>query len=383
SERAFYMMLDIYDRSLRWALRCPALIMVSLLVTVGAAVYLFVNIPKDFVPRQDNGLIWGGMQADRSVSFQLMEKKIAQLVDVIRRDPAVANVDGFYYGGSYADVFVVLKPLSDRQVSAEQVTQRVQSQLDRIAGASVYLWSAQDVRIGGRASDAQYQFTLKGEDANELYHWAPKVQAALKTLPALTDVNLDRKRGALEINLIIDRATAARFGLTASQIDNTLYDAFGQRQVSVIYKAHNQYHVVMEVAPEFWQSSDALNQIFVSTGAGPVSGTQGTQPLIGTVGSKLPPGKSITAAARAAQMVGSSARNVPNNALANSGRNTTSTGSAVSMSNEPMVPLSAFSRFEIDEAPYAVYHQDLFAASTISFNLVPGVSLGEALAAVD
>src|SRR5262249_34045395 len=164
TERAFYRMLDIYDRSLRWALRCPALIMVSLLVTVGAAVYLFVNIPKDFVPRQDNGLISGGMQADRSVSFQLMEKKLAQLVDVIRRDPAVANVDGFYYGGSYADVFVVLKPLADRQVSAQQVVRRVRKELDWIAGTEVYLGSAQDVRIGGRASNAQYQFTLNGED---------------------------------------------------------------------------------------------------------------------------------------------------------------------------------------------------------------------------
>src|SRR5262249_16566485 len=163
-ERAFYMMLDSYDRSLRWALRWPAFMMLSLLATVGAAVYLFVNVPKDFVPQQDNGLIWGGIQADQSISFQLMEKKLAQFVDIIRRDPAVANVDGYYYGGSYADVFVVLKPLADRQVSAQQVVRRVRKELDWIAGTEVYLGSAQDVRIGGRASNAQYQFTLNGED---------------------------------------------------------------------------------------------------------------------------------------------------------------------------------------------------------------------------
>ena len=166
---------------------------------------------------------------------------------------------------------MVLKTLSEREVSAQQVAQRLQPKLDQIEGAEAYFGSVQDVRVGGRASKAKYQYTLHGEDNNELYEWAPKVQAALKILPVLTDVHLDQARGALETNLIIDRVAAARFGLTVSQIDNTLYDAFGQRQVSVIYKAQNQYHVVMEVAPEFSQSPEILRQIYVCTGGGAVT----------------------------------------------------------------------------------------------------------------
>jgi len=379
-ERAFYTILNVYDRSLRRALQWPALVVLSLLTTLCFAVYLFINVPKGFVPQQDNGLMWGGIQADQSISFQLMEKKLAQLVDILREDPAVAHVDGFYYGGSYADVFVILKPLSEREVSAQQVASRLQPELDQITGAQAYFGAVQDVRVGGRASSAQYQYTLHGEDANELYEWAPKVQAALKKLPVLTGVHHDQKQGALEVNLVIDRATAARLGLTVSQIDNTLYDAFGQRQVSVIYKAQNQYHVVMEVAPEFWQSPDMLHQIYISTGGGAVGGTQGTQPLAGTVVAKPPPARSNIAAAT--PIASNAARNAANNALANTGRNATSTGSAVSTSPETMVPLSAFSHFSAGTTPHAVYHQNLFAASTISFNLAPGVSLSEATAAI-
>ena len=230
-ERAFYTVLDFYDRSLHRALQWPALVVLSLLATVGVAVYLFIYVPKGFVPQQDSGLMWGGIQADQSISFHLMEKKLAQFVDIIRDDPAVAHVDAFYGGGSYADTFVVLKPLSERKVSAQEVASRLQPKLDQIEGAEAYFGSVQDVRIGGRVSSAQYEYTLHSEDNNELYEWAPKVQAALKKLLLLTDVHLDQKQGALETDLIIDRATAARLGLTVSQIDNTLYDAFGQRQV--------------------------------------------------------------------------------------------------------------------------------------------------------
>ena len=382
-EQAFAAILDLYDCSLRRALQWPALVMLSLLATLCFAIYLFINIPKGFVPQQDNGLMWGGIQADQSISFQLMEKKLAQFVDIVREDPAVAHVDGFYYGGSYGDVFVVLKPLSEREVSAQQVAGRLQPELDQIEGTEVDFGAAQDVRIGGRASHAQYEYTLLGEDNNELYAWAPKVAAALKKLPVLTNVHLDLKLPGLEANLTIDRATAARLGLTVSQIDNTLYDAFGQRQVSVIYKAQNQYHVVMEVAPEFWQSPEILNQIYISTGGGAVSGTQATQPLVGTVVANVSTAKSSAAAAGATQIAGNVARNAANNALANTARSATSTGAAVSTSPETMVPLSAFSRFETRNAPHAVYHQNLFAAFTISFNLAPGVSLSEATAAIE
>ena len=382
-ERAFAVILDLYDRSLRRALQWPALVMLSLAATLCFAVYLFIDIPKGFLPQQDNGLMWGGIQADQSISFQLMGKKLAEFVDIIRQDPAVAHVDGFYYSGSYGEVFVVLRPLSERQVSSQEVANRLQPELDRISGAEMDFGSVQEVRIGGRASHSQYEYTLLGEDNDELYEWAPKITAALKKLPDLTNVHLDLKKPGLEANLTIDRSTAARLGVTVSQITNTLYDAFGQRQVSVIYKEKNQYHVVMEVAPEFWQSPEMLNQIYVSTGGGAVGGAQGTQPLAGTVVGKPPPTTRGTAAAGAAQIAGNVARNAANNTLANTARGATSTGSAVSTSLETMVPLSAFSRFEAKDAPHAVYHQNLFAATTISFNLAPGVSLSEATAAID
>jgi multidrug efflux pump len=383
AERAFAAILDVYDRSLCRALQWPGLVMLSLLATLCCAVQLFISLPKGYMPDQDNGLIWGGIQADQSISFQLMRKKLAQFVEIIRQDPAVAKVAGYYGGGSYGSAFVVLKPLSERRASAEEITSRLRSKLDQIAGAALYLGADQDVRVAGPTGNTGYQYTLLGEDSTELYEWAPKIATALKNLPLLTDVNFDQQQGGPQANLIIDRAAAARLGLTVGQIDNTLYDAFGQRQVSVIYKAQNQYHVVMEVAPEFRQSPEILKQIYVSTGGAAVSGTQRTQPLSGTVIAKPPSTKSGSATAGAAQSAGDVARNAANNALANSGRGTTSTGSGVSTTKETMVPLSAFTSFGAGNTPIAVYHDNLFAASTISFRLKPGVSLGEATAAVD
>jgi multidrug efflux pump len=336
------------------------------------------------MPEQDNGLIWGGIQADQNISFQLMMKKLAQFTEIVQRDPAVAKVAAFYgSGGSYGSAFAVLKPLAERQASAREVADRLKPQLEQISGVALYLGADQDVRAGGREGNGGYQYALLGEDAGELYEWTPKVAAALKNLSLLVDVDLNQQQGGLEADLIVDRATVARFGLTVSQIDNTLYDAFGQRQVSVIHKAQNQYHVVMEVAPEFRQSPEILNQIYVSTGAGPVTGTQKSQPPPGIVAGKAPPAKSGTAATSARQTVGDAARNAANNSLATTGRTTTSTGSAVSIGKETMVPLSAFSHFGRADTPIAVYHQNLFAASTISFNLAPGASLSAAMAAID
>ena len=382
-ERAFAMILDAYDRSLRRALQWPGLVMLGLLATLCFAVQLFINLPKGYMPGQDNGLVWGGVQADQSISFQSMKKKLAQFVDIIRQDPDVAEAAGFYSGGSFGYAFVMLKPLSERRASAEEVANRLRPKLDQIVGATLYLGADQDVRVVGQTENTRYQYTLLGEDTGELYEWAPKIAAALKNLPLLSNVDFDQQQAGREANLIIDRGTAARLGLTAGQIDNTLYDAFGQRQVSVVYKARNQYHVVMEVAPEFRQSPEILNQIYVSTGGGPVSGTQRTQPLSGTVVAKPPRTKSGSAASSAVQNTGEAARNAANNALANTGRGITSTGAAVSTAKETMVPLSAFTRFGAGNTPISVYHANLFAASTISFDLMPGVALGEATAAID
>jgi len=313
-----------------------------------------------------------------------MEKKLTQFVDIIRHDPAVESVSAFTGGGQTNGgfVFVVLKPLSERDVSMQQVMGRLRPKFNEVAGARLFLQPATDIRVGGRANLAQYQYTLLGDDASDIYEWAPKLERALQKVPQLTDVNLDQQQKGLQTDLVIDRATAARFGLNVSEIDNTLYDAFGQRQVSVIYATQNQYHVIMEVAPEFWQNPDTLNQIYVSTSGGSVGGTQSTNALAGTVLAKVPAANSTSAATTTAQIASDTARNLANNSLANTGHGATSTGAPVSTSSEKMVPLSAFAHFGPGNTPLAVNHQNLFVASTISFNLAPNVSLSQATAVI-
>ncbi|HYZ41391.1 MAG TPA: efflux RND transporter permease subunit, partial [Stellaceae bacterium] len=325
SERAFATVLGLYDRSLRQALQWPGLVMLSLLATLAFGIYLFTIVPKGFFPNQDIGLMFGGVQADQSISFQLMEKKLRQFVDIIRHDPAVQSVSAFTGGGQTNSgfVFVVLRPLAERRMSMQQVLGRLRPKFNQVAGARLFLQGAQDIRAGGRANLAQYQYTLLADNANDVYEWAPKLEAALQKSALLTDVNLDQQQKGLESDLIIDRATAARFGLTVSQIDNTLYDAFGQRQVSVIYAAQNQYHVIMEVAPEFWQNPETLSQIYVSTSGGAVGGTKGTNALAGTVLNKVPAANSISTATTTAQIDSDTARNLANNKLAKTGRSAT------------------------------------------------------------
>jgi multidrug efflux pump len=382
-EAAFDWVLALYDRSLLHALRHPFLVLLSLLATIGLAAHLFAVIPKGFFPQQDTGRMVGSIQADQSISFQAMEKKLARFVNIIRADPAVANVVAFTGGGQTNSgfVFVVLKPLAERGLSVDQVISRLRPKLGQVAGARLFLRAVQDVWAGGRQSNAQFQYTLQGDDTAQIYEWAPKVEAAMQKLPILTEVNLDQQQKGLEADLVVDRDTAARLGLTMSQIDNTLYDAFGQRQVSVIYAARNQYHVIMEVAPQFWQNPETLRDIYISTSGGSVSGTQATQPLAGTVSGKKAAG--ATAASTAAAVAGNAARNAANNALANTGRSATSTGAPVSTAAEKMVPLSAVARFAPGNTPLAINHQNLFVASTISFNLAPGVSLSQAQDAID
>ncbi|MGH7110035.1 MAG: efflux RND transporter permease subunit [Stellaceae bacterium] len=384
-ERAFAALLGLYERSLRRALRHPALILFSLVLTVALAVRLFVVIPKGFFPEEDTGRIIGSIRADQSISFQAMEKKLAQFAAIIRADPAVEHVaaftGGFETNGGF--VFAMLKPLSERTASLQQVVGRLRPRLGRVAGARIFLRGAQDIRAGGRASFAEYEYTLEGDDLNELYHWAPKVEAALRRLKVLTDVNLDQQQKGLEANLVIDRATAARLGLSLAQIDNTLYDAFGQRQVSVIYQPRNQYHVVMEVAPRFWQSPQTLKSLYISTSGGTIGGTKATNALAGTVLAQVPARNSSAASALATSIAGDVVRNQAINALAQSGHGAASTGAAVSTFPETMVPLSAVAHFAPGNTPLAVNHQGLFVASTISFNLAPGVPLGRAAAAID
>jgi multidrug efflux pump len=243
-----------------------------------------------------------------------------------------------------------------------------------IPGATLFLQAVQDIRVGGRASNAQYQYTLQGPTLEELNEWSPKIAAALQTVPLLADVNSDQQNKGLESDLVIDRDAAARLGITVSQIDNTLYDAFGQRQVSTIYVARNQYHVIMEVAPRFWQNPETLKDVYVSTSGGSVTGSQATNAVSGTV---VAPGVSTTSANAQA------ARNAATNSIGLTGNGAASTGAAVSTSQETMIPLSAVARFKQGSTPLAVNHQGLLVANTISFNLAPNASLSDAVRAVD
>ncbi len=380
--------LSLYERSLAWSLRHSALVMLVLLITVGLNIALFVIVPKGFFPQQDTGRLIGGLQADQSISFQAMQRKLAQLMDIVQHDPAVQSVVGFTGQGSgggggqtnTGQVFVALKPLAER-AGIDQVMSGLRRKLSAVPGARLFLVPIQDIRVGGRQSNAAYQYTLQADSTAVLYEWAPKLLAALERNPVLRDVNSDQQQKGLETDLQIDRATASRLGVSASQIDNTLYDAFGQRQVSTIYSAQNQYHVVMEVEPRYWQTPETLGDIYVSTAGGPASGTETTNAVIGTVATSA--ANTTNSAATAASIAGSSARNAATNALANTGKGSASAGAAVSTSQETMVPLAAFTRYGPGNTPLAVNHQGLFVATTISFNLAPGKSLSDATAAVD
>ncbi|HXQ67627.1 MAG TPA: efflux RND transporter permease subunit, partial [Alphaproteobacteria bacterium] len=236
----------------------------------------------------------------------------------------------------------------------------------------------QDIRVGGRQSNAAYQFTLQGDSLSALYEWVPKLTDALQHVPELSDVNSDQQQNGLETDLVIDRDTASRLGVTASQIDNTLYDAFGQRQVSTIFNPLNQYHVVMEVAPQFWQSPDTLKELYVSTSGGAVGGVQSTNAVAGTVAKSK-----TTSATSVASVAMDAARNLAMNQLTAVGKNSASTGAPVSTAAESMVPLAAFSHYGPGKTPLAVNHQGLFVASTISFNLTQGKALSDAVRVIN
>jgi len=378
SERLFEAMLDFYRRTLTVALDHPRFIMLVLATVVGLNFYLYGVVPKGFFPQQDTGRVIGIIQADQSISFQLMQQKLAQFVSIIKKDPAVETVVGFTGGGQTNSgfMFMSLVPVSERHISADGVIARLRRAMAVVPGATLFLQAVQDIRVGGRASNAQYQYTLQGSSLEELNEWSPKIAAALQHEKNLTDVNSDQQNKGLESEVVIDRDAAARLGVTVSQIDNTLYDAFGQRQVSTIYVARNQYHVIMEVAPRFWQNPETLKDVYVSTSGGSVGGSQATNAVAGTVASAS---TSTAAAAANAQ----AARNLATNSIGRTGKTAASTGSAVSTRQETMIPLSAVAHFGQSATPLGVNHQGLLVATTISFNLPPGVSLSDAVATIE
>jgi len=264
TERFFVWIIETYGRTLNVALDFAPVTLAALLGTMALTVFMFVKIPKGFFPEQDNGRISGNILADQDSSFQALDKTLLQTVDIIKADPGVAEALGFTGGTNSARMFISLKPLAQRDATAQQIIARLRPKFARIPGTLVILQAAQDVRIGGRQSSAEYQFTMQGDNLPDLVTYSPKMLEKLKGIHGIADVNSDLQNKGLQAMITYDRATAARFGITPQLIDNTLYDAFGQRQVSTMYTSLNQYHVVMEAAPEFWQNPQFLRQVYVS-----------------------------------------------------------------------------------------------------------------------
>jgi multidrug efflux pump len=270
SERGFARLASGYERSLAWALRHSLLMLMGFFGVFALNIWLYVIVPKGFFPQQDVGFMVGGIQADQSISFQAMREKVRVLSEIVKSDPGVANVVAFTGGGQRNGgfMFVILKPRAERKASADQINARLRPKTARVPGANLFLVPAQDIRVGGRSSSAQYQYTIQDDDLDELRAWEPRVRQAMSALPELVDVNTDLQDRGLQTSIVIDRDTASRLGVTPQMIDAVLNDAFGQRQVSTIYAPLNQYHVVMEAAPRYWQSPDSLRDIFVITGSG-------------------------------------------------------------------------------------------------------------------
>jgi|KBSMisStaDraftv2_1062788.scaffolds.fasta_scaffold04182_2 multidrug efflux pump len=271
SEAIFDTTLSLYSRALRLVLRHQPLTLLITIATAALSVYLYIVVPKGFFPQQDTGRVMGSVQAAQDISFAAMQQKMNQFVTIVMKDPAVETIVGFAGGNTSTNsgrMFITLKPLEERKISADQVIGRLRRKLAVVPGATLFMQSAQDLTIGGRMSQAQFQYTLQGENLNDLNYWSPLLLQKLRALPELRDVNTDQQDKGLEATVIIDRDTASRLGVSAATIDNALYDAFGQRQVSIMYKQLNQYHVVMEVAPDFSNSTDALQNIYVRAANG-------------------------------------------------------------------------------------------------------------------
>jgi len=394
-ERGFERLRAGYVNTLDWALDHPRAMLLMLIATIGLNVYLYVVIPKGLFPQQDTGQLQGGIRGDATSSFQQMKRKLKEVAHIIQEDPAVSTVTGsvggggfgpFGGGGANANVTVALKPLSTHRDSADKVIARLRPKLARVTGVATFLQAVQDVRSGGRSANSQYQYTLLGDDLTELRAWSQKLRLAMQDMPEITDVDTDMQPGGLEADLVVDRDSASRLGLTEIQIDNALGDAFAQAQVSTIYNPFSpqQYHVVMEVAPEFWQNPEVLRELYVSTSGGAVSGTQATQAVAGTtlLTSSRAVGAGGASPTSSAALAEDAARNLAANSLANGGGGNTSTGSAVSVAAETLVPFAAFSHFLTGTTPVSVNHTGTSVSTGIAFNLADGVSIGTALAAI-
>jgi multidrug efflux pump len=372
SDRTIGWMTGVYEKGLNWALESGPIVVAIIFAAIAMNWYLFTIVPKGFFPEQDTGQLMGGLQADQSASFQLSQQRIRKFVSIIQKDPAVNTVVAFSGGRQSSGGFlqVQLKPKNQR-APIDAVVARLRPKLSQVTGAALFLNPVQDVRAGGRQSNASYQYTLEADDLASLQSWATKLAAAMELAPSLTDVNTDQEEHGLQSYVTVNRDTAAQLGLSPSDVDNTLYDAYGQRQVSTIYKDLNQYYVVMQVAPAFAHDPTALKDLYIPVHATTVLSSAGSSS--GALGPTI---GSTSAAAT------SNAGATANEATAPPGRGA-STGAAVVTANETAVPLSALASWADGPTPTSINHQDGSAATTISFNLADGKSLSDATKDID
>jgi len=433
SESAFTRVLKAYERSLDWALGNKGLVLLLLVAVIGLNIYLFIIVPKGFFPQQDTGQLNGGLRADQSISFQAMQNKLKAFVNLIHKDPAVDTVVGFTGGGRAGGgfMFVNLKPVGQRKDSGQAVIARLRPQLARITGVSLFLNPVQDVRMGGRMTNSTYQYTLQSTNLADLRTWAPRLAQAMKSEPALTDIDIDQQEAGVESFVNINLDTAARMGISSRDVDNALYDSYGQRQVSTIYSELNQYHVIMEVAPAYRRTPDQLNDVYVPAGntsqtrdtaslkataavlTAPIGSSAASNPAtaaglgsVATSGSVAATSTSTAstagnAAGGSASAATSSAITTPTPAIAaaavsaaaapvtdvaytpaNPALRDPSTGVALSTSTEQMVPLDAIARFSTRATATSINHQNTDLATTVSYNLATGATLSDSAEAI-
>ncbi|MFM0206273.1 efflux RND transporter permease subunit [Paraburkholderia sediminicola] len=365
-----------YGRTLGWVILHPVLMGIVTILVLALNVLLYIVVPKGFFPQEDTGRLIGQIQASQSISYHAMQQKFLRINQLVLKNPNVQAVGGFVGGTNPVNtalLFVTLKPLGPRKATADQVIAQLRRTLGDIPGARLYLQSAQDITVGGRQSGAQYQFTMTADEQTDLDKWVPEVVAAMQKLPMLQDINTDQQDNSMQASVDVNRDAAARVGVNFDSIDQGLYDAFGQRQVSTIYKAANQYHVVMELAPEYWSDPVALKGIYVPAGAPATSSS-------GSTGSGTSSAASVATSASAASAAAAAASAA---AVAGPGSQTVTPSTAVQSNGNALVPLSAIAHFSIGRTAISINHQGTFPAVTASFNLGPGASIGQATQQVD
>ena len=386
SERAFERMIEFYGRTLRFVLGYQTITLLVAVGTLALTIFLYIVIPKGFFPVQDTGVIQGISQADPTIGAKAMAERQQELAKVILADPAVESLssfigaDGTNTTTNSGRMSINLKPLNDRKISASDVIRRLKPKLDQVQEIQLFMEPVQNISVDDRVSRTQYQYTLEDPDINELNDWANRFVVQLKKLPDLEDVATDQQTGGLAISLMIDRVNASRLGIAPSTIDNTLYDAFGQRQINTMYTQVNQYHVILEAQPQFQRDPDILNHLYIQSNASSGSSGPGASTSFAASGSSAAGSNALTGTALYTPSAGTLTS--PTSALS-PGTSTKSSNATTSSATSNSVPLSAFSHFEKTTEPLAVTHQGQFPAITVSFNLARNAALGSAITAVD